>query len=77
MKALQFLELVTNNAKRYAPGCKESLIRNGHMNRVVKEDVDNLDDEMVEAILVDFINFIGRNQGVDYALYTRDLKKEK
>jgi hypothetical protein len=32
-----------------------------------------IDQKTVDAILVDFINYIGVDQHVDYGLYTRDL----
>lgn len=36
-----------------------------------------VDSEIVDAILVDFINFVGIKSGIDYALYTSDLNKEE
>jgi len=71
MKIIDVLEIITSNAKEYYnDGVIESLKRNQHMNNYEGEDVN---DETIKAILVDFINFIGMKQGVDYAMYTRDL----
>ena len=69
----EVLSALTEDAKIYREDAYESIIRNSHMN-----DTDGLEvkPEFIDAILVDFINFIGARRGVDYALYTKDLKKE-
>ena len=40
------------------------------------EDGVNIDQDVIDAILVDFINSVATDIGVDYALYADDLKEE-
>ena len=43
------------------------------MNEIKKDE--EIDQKVIDAVLVDFINFIGFKHGIDYALYTSDLRK--
>lgn len=72
MTKLQLLEYLERVAKEYRLGCKESLIRNAHMNDLGGEC--DADQKLVDAILVDFINKVGVDQWVDYGLYAKDLR---
>lgn len=72
MTKLQLLEYLERIAKEYRTECRDSLIRNSHMNDLKGEC--EVDQKVVDAILVDFVNMIGVDQGVDYGLYTRDIK---
>lgn len=56
---------------KYQPRAVESLRRNHHMNDITDKTV--IDPKVVDAALVDFINFVGACGGVDYAMYTSDL----
>ncbi len=49
----------------------KSLTRNSHMNEY---DGEEIKEESIDAILVDFINYVAYNQGLDLGLYTKDLK---
>lgn len=69
---LQQLNQLTENAKEYKLIAKDSVKRNKHMNRGI-DDLDIIRQAVVDAILVDFINYIGVKSGIDYALYTSDL----
>jgi hypothetical protein len=73
MKTVEILEALTNYAKVYIKGAAQSVIRNNHMNQLGENDA--ITQEQIEAVVVDFINFIGVSNGVDYALYTRDIKQ--
>ena len=55
-------------------GILESVKRNSHMNEYKNEKVSQ---ETVDAILVDFVNFLAGSQCIDLALYTKDLKNEE
>lgn len=71
MKAIDVLDALKNYASEYKKEGVKSVIRNNHMNNLP----DNLEisgDEL-EAIIVDFINFIGSKNCIDYALYTKDI----
>ena len=76
MKIIELLELIEKNVKNYRhEGIANSIIRNSHMNNF-KGTVEDIDPDLVDAILVDFVNFLARNQCVDYGMYTCDLDKE-
>ena len=65
--------LISEYAKKYCSGdVLESISRNHHMNEYSGESVSK---ETIDAIIVDFVNFIGMQQGIDLAMYTEDLKE--
>ncbi|MDO8571687.1 MAG: hypothetical protein Q7R79_03330, partial [bacterium] len=78
----ELLNFLTEESKKYRQTALSSLERNGHMNDLSKEDISKLNTDgqliqrVVDALLVDFINFVGVNQCVDYGLYTKDLSEE-
>ena len=61
---LQYLEAA---AKKYRKNAVKSVNRNCHMNDC--EGKVNIPQSIVDALLVDFINFVGVEQGVDFGLY--------
>jgi len=69
--AIETLERLTSSAKAYSEISQQSLIRNNHMNAIV--DFEQVQQRHIDAVLVDFINYIANNMGIDYALYTKDL----
>lgn len=71
----ELLQLLTNLAKDYAKEGVESIKRNNHMNDVPK--TETVSQKVVDAVLVDFINYIGIKYCVDYGLYTVDLNDPK
>jgi hypothetical protein len=73
MYATAMLDLLTKKAKHYIKN-PESAVINSYMNELSKDT--KLDPKVVEAVVVDFINFIGRQNGIDYALYTKDLHEK-
>ena len=80
MTSLDLLKLVESQARKYKKaGIKDSLIRNNHMNDLQEFSAEKaeMDDALIDAVLVDFVNFIGMSQGIDYGLYTSDLQKEE
>jgi len=73
------LGALSNYAKSY---CEEndpvdSVIRNKHMNDLRGKYQRRLTKDMVDAVVVDFINYIGGVNCVDYAMYTKDLTDGK
>jgi hypothetical protein len=74
MNKITLLEMLTRDAAGYSLIAKESIMRNNHMNDITEI---NIKEDEINALLVDFINYIGMKQGVDYALYTTDFKKEQ
>lgn len=72
MKAIEVLDITKKHADDYRKGAQKSLERNRHMNDI--EGGEQVQQRHIDAILVDFINYIGVKHGIDYALYTKDLK---
>jgi len=72
MKAIDLLVKVTDHAKKYSEGAQESLQRNNHMNDI--DEGELVQQRHIDAVLVDFINYMGTRYGIDYAMYTQDLK---
>jgi hypothetical protein len=70
MTAIELLEYLKKSATTYRLAASASIARNKHMN----EFRGDIEQEAIDAILVDFINAVGINHGIDYALYTADLK---
>lgn len=62
--------LLTRVAKQHAPDALGSLYRNTHMH-TYRGLVPT--QALVDAVIVDFVNAVARDQGADLALYTRDL----
>jgi hypothetical protein len=67
---LEFLEALAKDAKTYRAGAQTSIMRNRHMNDATGTNIDQRD---VDAILVDFINFVAMQRGIDFGMYTTDL----
>jgi ATP-dependent protease ClpP protease subunit len=66
------LNLIKGYADSYHVLSQESIKRNTHMNDVfIGETVQQ---RHIDAVLVDFINFIAQKNCMDYGLYTKDLK---
>ena len=67
----EYVELLTSGVKKYyADGVIESIKRNSHMNNYSGEEIE---DETIKAILVDFVNDLCAKQCIDLAMYTLDL----
>ena len=69
MNTIDFLNLTTKYAKEYKNGAQDSINRNKHMNEVKGK----IEQSHIEAVLVDFINYIAAKNSVDYCLYTSDF----
>jgi hypothetical protein len=75
MTKKELLTYLTDRAIEYAPDATKSVFDNKHMNNL--SDFDKIDQRVTEALLVDFINFIGLHQGLDWGLYTHYLHDEE
>lgn len=71
MKAIEVLEKTTDYAKKYRSEAQQSLERNRHMNQI--EEGEQVQQRIIDAVLVDFINYVGIKHGIDYGIYTKDL----
>ena len=50
------------------------------MTQIAKDNFKKIEDvsqNIIDALLIDFINYVGMGQGVDYAIYTTDLYKKR
>lgn len=71
MTKIELLEMLTKRARLFRAD-RGHFERNSHMHDLKEAPPQ----EVVDAVLVGFINDIGLMQGVDYALYARDLAQE-
>ena len=55
------LNYLTKMVTEYAPKCKSSVYRNTHMNEV-NPMIDNISQEYIDTVLVDFVNYVGSMQ---------------
>lgn len=74
MKAIDNLNKITEYAKKYSKEAQESIQRNNHMNDV--DEGELVQQRHIDAVLVDFINYMGIKYGIDYGIYTKDLKED-
>lgn len=80
MTRLELLDFLVKEAKLYRKKSFKSIRRSNHMNNLSQKDFSRLkknrllNQKIIDALLVDFINFIGAGQCLDYGLYTKDLK---
>jgi hypothetical protein len=74
MNIEELLDTLNKSAKEYAPDACKSIIRNCHMNNLYPDS--KVDPDTVDAVIVDFVNYIASTYCVDYAMYTKDLRKE-
>jgi hypothetical protein len=72
MTKIQLLEMLTEQARMFRAD-PDTFKRNAHMHKIHKAPPI----DVVDAVLVGFINQIGTMQGVDYGLYAKDLKKAR
>lgn len=69
-----FRDALWDCAQKYRKEANECLRRSSHMNENVMKGRDDLEQEVIDALLTDFINYIGLQRGGDYGFYTKDLK---
>ena len=69
------LTMLEDIAREYRTKCLPSILRNNHMNEVAP-DIKIPSQKGVDAILVDFVNYVGTYQGLDYGLYTKRLRRK-
>ena len=74
MNAIKLLNQTTKYAKAYRQTAAKSIERNRHMNEV--ELGEKLQQRHIDAVLVDFINYIATSHRIDYGLYTKDLNSK-
>lgn len=79
----ELLNLLEKNAEEYRKTAFSSIKRNKHMNDLSEADFAELREnrqlaqKTIDALLVDFINFVGVGQGLDWGLHTKQFNKEE
>jgi len=73
----QLFKILVRTINEYRLDANDSLRRCSNMNEKVMENRENIPQEIIDALLVDFVNYFGSRRGGDYGLYTEDLKKIK
>ena len=78
----ELISLLEKEAKKYRKHARISIARNFHMNELTQNDIaeltgkKNFADRVIDAALVDFINYVAVGQGCDLGLYVKHLKQE-
>ena len=65
------MKMLESYSREYRISANDSLRRNSHMNDKVMLRRKDLDQELIDALLVDFVNYIGSRQGLDYGMYVK------
>lgn len=73
MTNLELLESLRLGAEKYRKGARQSLERNRHMNEI--EQGELVQQRIIDAVLVDFVNFVASSRCIDYGLYVQDLQQ--
>jgi len=68
-----FMQTLCKYAKSYCPQAGVSIARNSHMNEYRGGKVSQA---LIDALIVDFVNFVGSNLGLNLGFYTADLRKD-
>ena len=76
MNKKELLTMLEYRAREYKAECSDSILRNNHMNSLTLCS-KMPSQRVIDAILVDFINYVGASQGLDYRLYTKHLRRKK
>lgn len=74
-KVMDIVRGLSDNIPMYLYSGKLSVIlEDSDFSKVASPDIPS---KIKEAILVDFVNFFAAKHGIDYAMYTSDLKMKK
>jgi len=69
----ELMDMLIDHAKDYVPDAIASIKRNTHMTEYQGEKISQ---SAVDALIVDFVNFIAARHGMDLGLYTKYLREE-
>lgn len=72
------MKYLTGRAKEWIPESMKSIKRNCHMNNCPDTlEINKANQDLVDAAITDFLNYIGSCYGMDYGLYANDLRYER
>ena len=69
--------MIETCATEYRTVANESLRRNGHMNEWAMKGKEDIPQKAIDALLADFINYIGTYQGLDEGFFTHYLTNKR
>jgi len=70
----ELMQLLDDAAVDYVKDT-ESIYRNSHMNDIIPGE--KFPQKVIDAVVVDFVNFVCMRLGGDYGMYTKDLRKTR
>lgn len=73
MSTSDLLDMLVNSAIDYRVERFASMARNTHMHDATLEAIAATKPDILDAVMVDFLNYVARRQGVDLALYAEDI----
>lgn len=73
MLSSELIDMLVKNAIDYRAQRFASLARNTHMHDATLEAIAATKPDILDAVMVDFLNFIAARQGIDLALYAEDI----
>lgn len=71
----ELFDMLEEYAKEYVPQARESIWRSRHMNDLRRPP--KVSQKTIEALIVDFINFVCAGQGGDLGFCTKHLKEKR
>ena len=71
MTSRDLCDLLEKEVSLYRGKAAASIKRNRHMNKMGSEE--QVSQPVIDALLVDFVNFVAAGQGMDLGLKTSDL----
>lgn len=74
MTSLDIINIIKTFADNYRVDASKSIIRNCHMHNY--KTIGEIEQDLIDAVLVDFINYMAFKHGIDYGLYSSDLKSK-
>ena len=75
MLAGEYVKLLEKSAKDYVKDGAKSVKRNMHMNNLIGDE--EITQDVLEAIIVDFINFLAYHEfHLDLGLYTKYIQEQ-
>jgi len=68
------IDIMIKYAQDYTPGSVASIKRNKHMNNCEQKKIDQ---DVVDAVIVDYLNYVASRYGIDLGLYVKDLREKR
>jgi len=82
MKSGEYMRILSERAAEYHKGALRSVRKNSHMNDLDSRDkklietMPEFSQKLAEAVLADFLNFVGVGFGLDSGIYTKHFEED-